>query len=56
MSVKTTKDEKKCVAVHLPVGLARRVDQYKQTSGKSKNALLVECIETGLKALESGRS
>lgn len=48
MPEKQETEETKCIAVNLPVYLVRELEEYKQKTGKSKNAILVEFIKTGL--------
>jgi len=42
------KQEMKCVAVQLPIHLVQKLDEYREKTGKSKNAILVEFIAKGL--------
>jgi predicted DNA-binding protein len=49
-----TKEDIKCIAVHLPVSLAKKLDEYKARAGKSKNTILVEFIEKGLSSETKG--
>ena len=48
MSCKQKQQEKKCIAVQLPVNLVKKLDDYKGKTGKSKNKILVEFIKNGL--------
>jgi predicted DNA-binding protein len=48
MLEKQETEETKCIAVNLPVYLIRQLEDYKQKTGKSKNAMLVEFIKAGL--------
>jgi len=43
-----SKQEVKCIAVQLPVHLVQKLDEYREKTGKSKNAILVEFIAQGL--------
>ena len=39
---------KKCIAVHLPVDLLDKINEYKAKTGQSQSALLIDLIEKGL--------
>jgi|GEM_PF-7096320 len=45
-------EEKKCIAVKLPVNLAIKIDEIIKKQGLSKNVLLIDFIKKGLKSLE----
>jgi hypothetical protein len=40
--------EKKCIAVHLPIDLLAKINDYKAKTGKSQSGLLIDLIEKGL--------
>ena len=40
--------EKKCIAVHLPVDLLEKINDFKAKTGKSQSGLLIDLIEKGL--------
>ena len=40
--------EKKCIAIHLPVELLNRINEFKAKTGKSQSGLLIDLIEKGL--------
>ena len=46
----------KCIAVYLPVSLVKKLVEYKDKTGKSKNTILVEFIQNGLKSKTNGGS
>jgi len=48
MLQKQETEETKCIAVNLPVNLIRDLEDYRQKTSKSKNAILVEFIKAGL--------
>jgi hypothetical protein len=48
MSDTNKKKDTKCVAVHLPLDLLKKIDRFKEISGDSKNSILVQLIEDGL--------
>jgi hypothetical protein len=39
---------KKCIAIHLPVDLLNKINDYKAKSGKSQSGLFIDLIEKGL--------
>lgn len=41
-------EETKCIAVKLPVSLIRKLEDYLIMTGRTKNSILVEFIETAL--------
>jgi hypothetical protein len=45
---KSKNTEKKCIAIHMPLELAEKLDAYKAKSGKSQSGILLEFIEQGL--------
>jgi hypothetical protein len=45
---KKEKSEKKCIAVHLPIDLLDKINEYKAKTGKSQSGLLIDMIEKGL--------
>ena len=42
------KSEKKCIAVHLPIGLLDKINEQKAKTGQSQSGLMTELIEKGL--------
>jgi hypothetical protein len=40
--------EKKCIAIHLPIDLIDKINNYKAKTGKSQSGLLIDLIENGL--------
>jgi hypothetical protein len=40
--------ETKCIVVHLPIDLIKRLDDFKEKSGESKNSILIQFIRNGL--------
>lgn len=45
---------KKCIAVHLPVDLLDKINEYKAQTGKSQSGLLIDLIEKGLGLSQNG--
>jgi hypothetical protein len=45
--------EKKCIAVHLPVGLLNEINNYKSKSGKSQTGVVIDLLEKGLGITQS---
>jgi hypothetical protein len=39
---------KKCIAIHLPVDLLDRINEYKGKTGKSQSGIIIDFIEKGL--------
>lgn len=48
------KPQTKCIAVHVPIHLLDKLEEYKTKTGKSKNTILVEFIEKGLTTTTQG--
>ncbi|MCF8395679.1 MAG: hypothetical protein K9H06_17415 [Melioribacteraceae bacterium] len=40
--------EKRCVAIHMPIELADKLDSFKAKTGKSQSGILLDFIERGL--------
>jgi hypothetical protein len=39
---------KKCIAIHLPVYLIDKINEYKQKTGRSQSGIMIDFIEKGL--------
>jgi hypothetical protein len=47
---------KKCIAVHLPVNLYDKLNEYKSKTGKSQSGLIIDLVEKGLNGTNSSAS
>jgi len=41
-------DSKKCIAIHLPVHLVDKINEYKEKNGRSQSGIIMDFIEKGL--------
>jgi len=51
MSTDQAIEEIKCIVVKMPADLARKLEEYKVKTNKSKNAALIELIKKGLNSI-----
>ena len=46
---------KKCIAIHLPVDLLDKINEYKEKTGRSQNGTMIDIIEKGLDIFQSDK-